>query len=155
MAFSSGAGFRCLVRQRVPKELRATDHHITTSVQILHQSKSAAYRHEWRNYNDHYHDNSCITTKSQATTYRPRSSPAARVGAPATPSGHERQVESEGGFGGGRPRSDVREPEEPHRGARGRRGVCGGRGTPLWCARLHVCCYTPILSIYASFVCYS
>jgi hypothetical protein len=111
-------------------------------VQLLQQSKPAARRHEWHNDNDHYDDDGCITTNPQATTYRPRTSPAVWFGASATPSSHEWQVESKGGSGADRPRSDVREPEEPHRGARGRRGVRGGRGTPLWCARLYICYYT-------------
>lgn len=143
---------------RAASAFRSSFAQLTTTLQLvplLHQPDPAAARHEWHNDHDLYYDDGCTTTNPQATTNRPRPSPAVYVGAPATPSSHEREVESEGGSCGDRPRSNVRELEEPHRGARGRRGVRRGRGTPLWCARLHICCYTPIWTIYASSVCYS
>ena len=94
-------------------------------------------RYEWHSHDDSRFHLNCSTTNSQAASDRPRSYPAIRVGAPAASRRPKRQVEKEGRAGSNRPRGDVREPEESHRGSRGRGGSCGRRGTTLWCVDLH------------------
>lgn len=95
-------------------------------------------RYEWHSHDDHdCHHLNRPSTHSQAASDRPRTYAAIRFGAPAASRRPKWQVEKEGGPSPNRPRGDVREPEEPHRGSRRGRGSCGGRGATLWCADLH------------------